>query len=870
MNLLREIFEWIKTLPGWQQDAARRLYDKPSGLSDVDYQELFCLALKENGLLPAEKINPMPMDVSRLQDDVVKHSLILKSIGNLRHVNKIDPSQTIPFSRTGITIVYGNNGSGKSGYARVFKRACFCRDSGERVLPDVENVAECNALAAATFEVEYDGVSKKIDWVDGHVNPELSYISVFDSKSARIVLDSEQEPRYIPYGLDVLTTLGATVLPKIKQEIENKWKALDLSENCFADLKGDTEVGKVFSNLLCANRENIRVLGAWTPKDLERGQYLKKFLSDNNYKARISANTFILGRLSMYYRAMSESVARLDENAVQHCAQAFQRWHTAKEAEKIAVQDLRNGEELMQGTGDDAWKLMFQKAQEFVAGFSEHDSRINITDCEKCPLCQQEMDGNARARIKRFAEYVADKVAVEVKESIKEVEATCQAVMTASADVILGQANLQEIEQLAQGATTLYRQFTTTFEQRKAEIIKALRGNRGWESFPAVDIRIVDLVLQLKNRLEKENADLHRAVEDNNIAALEKEREELRARYRLSQKMNLVEQWFDRKDLRDSLRKASHDITTLNITNKIKELSEVAISDPLRLAVEKEFVALGIANMRLRPALVPKGRKGRLVTAFELGVANRQPLGAVLSEGEQKAIAIASFMAELSISGHKQAVVFDDPMTSLDHMRRRKVAIRLSKEAKTRQVIVFSHEPVFVTLLEKMCSDEGVACSILSLGWNGGTCGFVSEGMPWEHKKYTDRIQELKQIQKRLSGVVGAYPSEEQSADIRRFYGRLRATIELVAQEVCLQGAVRRFSDEIKMAKLAEISPLDTKAVRELYSLFGKCSDIFEGHDHASAANESVPFPLEMREDIDSLESAVATIRLARKKPPVG
>jgi hypothetical protein len=274
MNLLKEIFDWVGTLPAWQQDAARRLYENPGGLTDKDYQELCRLALKENGLAPEDVLKPVPMDPARLQQNASSHTLTLKSLGNLRHVNKIDPSQTISFSPTGLTVIFGNNGSGKSGYARVFKKACFCRDAGEDVLPDVEIEKDRNQVAEATFEVEHDGVSQRIEWRNGCACPELAYISVFDSKSARIVLDSGQEPHYIPYGLDILSTLGSVVLPRVKQDIEDKWKALDLAEDAFGALKGDPEVGKLFANLSNASLEVLRRLGTWTQQDLERGQYL--------------------------------------------------------------------------------------------------------------------------------------------------------------------------------------------------------------------------------------------------------------------------------------------------------------------------------------------------------------------------------------------------------------------------------------------------------------------------------------------------------------------------------------------------------------------------------------------------------------------
>ena len=50
MNLIREIFDWVKTRPLWFQDAVRRLYENPLGLTAEDYGDIYSLFKHENGL----------------------------------------------------------------------------------------------------------------------------------------------------------------------------------------------------------------------------------------------------------------------------------------------------------------------------------------------------------------------------------------------------------------------------------------------------------------------------------------------------------------------------------------------------------------------------------------------------------------------------------------------------------------------------------------------------------------------------------------------------------------------------------------------------------------------------------------------------
>ncbi|MEW5995511.1 MAG: AAA family ATPase [Candidatus Zixiibacteriota bacterium] len=73
----------------------------------------------------------------------------------------------------------------------------------------------------------------------------------------------------------------------------------------------------------------------------------------------------------------------------------------------------------------------------------------------------------------------------------------------------------------------------------------------------------------------------------------------------------------------------------------------------------------------------------------------------VLSEGERRALSLAAFLAEQSIGGGSGCLVFDDPVSSLDHWWAKVIADRLVEEARSRQVIVFTHDLVFY---DKLCT----------------------------------------------------------------------------------------------------------------------------------------------------------------------
>ena len=54
----------------------------------------------------------------------------------------------------------------------------------------------------------------------------------------------------------------------------------------------------------------------------------------------------------------------------------------------------------------------------------------------------------------------------------------------------------------------------------------------------------------------------------------------------------------------------------------------------------------------------------------------------IISEGESKAVALAEFLAEISCSPTSSGVIFDDPVSSLDHLIRENVAKEFVKPRK--------------------------------------------------------------------------------------------------------------------------------------------------------------------------------------------
>ncbi len=305
-----------------------------------------------------------------------------------------------------------------------------------------------------------------------------------------------------------------------------------------------------------------------------------------------------------------------------------------------------------------------------------------------------------------------------------------------------------------------------------------------------------------------------RASDEAKVRALKTERDELKARKALSIVSKSVVELVERMRVKSALEACKADLRTKAISDKSKEFASSAVTEALRKALDQEFIALGIGHIRTK--LGDRNDKGKMKYRLLLDLpANTNKLEDVLSEGEQRAIAIGAFLAELRIADHLGGIIFDDPVSSLDHWRRRDVAKRLAAEAKQRQVIVLTHDTSFLGELRDAIEQLGIAHELHHLEWRDSRPGYVNPGLPWGHKSYKERIDSLEKAQKALAKSWPPYPGQAENDKMTHQYDFFRATIERVVQDVVFNGVIQRYRDWIQIKHLEAVVGFDDPASRQ-------------------------------------------------------
>jgi len=537
MTLLNDILKWTESLPQWQRDACRRLFQMEGRLEELDYDELYLLLRKEKGLKIDVPLEPEPLTNDHLPvEQAPGETVTLNGLRDLKNVNRIPNGNAIVFSETGVTVIYGGNGSGKSGYARVIKRACRARDQAEPIHPDADDPAAANKEPAGKFDIKVGGVPREIEWSRDATPPDsLSSISVFDSKCARSYITAEQDVAYLPYGLDIVESLANQVLPRLTEKLETDIKAIDVSKLPYEHLLGETAVGKVLKELSPESDEDeITSLGTLSEDEIKRIKALETTLHEVDPLAKAEESRLSAVRLKSFAEKLERPLVWVSVEAVEKLQRLTEEKFAAEDAEKAAADVLRSGEQLLPGTGDQAWKALFNAARRYSMEAAYPDEVFpQSIEGQACPLCQESMPKSAITRLERFDRYIQDDVSKAADVARKKLETAKGKIETADLYIAAEAALSDELKALDDSIHQAIDDFQESIEARRLSMLESLSKNN-WIDITALAGSPRARVRQLAARQLRTYRRLVRAADEAKRKRLEKEFSELVARKNLS------------------------------------------------------------------------------------------------------------------------------------------------------------------------------------------------------------------------------------------------------------------------------------------------------------------------------------------------
>ncbi len=859
MTLLQEILNWSTSLPPWQSDAVARLLAKQT-LTAEDQDDLFALLKTAHGIPDPKVRKPKPLTAEQIPAPVKATTHVeLRAIKNMRHVNAIAENQRLPFSSTGMTVIYGDNGSGKSGYSRVLKRACRARDQMEAIHPNANLPAGKAGTPEAAFEIAVDGVPKDVLWTHGKASPpELSSFAIFDSRCARAYLDREDDFSYVPYGLDVFEGL-AKVCKQLKASIETEHAQSAADLTAFVPLQGDTLVGKLITLLSAkTTKAQIDALATLTPEELVQHVALEKSLKENNPKEKAGQLRLRARRIAAIATNATDKGALVDQVVVAKFRSLVDSYRTAQAAAALAAKQFKEGQNLLPGTGGEAWRELFDAARKFAV--ESHPDKVfpELGAESPCPLCQQPLaEGSARLlRFERFIQQEAEKTSQARRAALNaEYKPFIALVLTLGLDDVT-YGEIEVLDQQLAADTKAFEQLLTT----RQKAIKTLVLSHHWDSNEQELVNPAARLQALADKLNAEAETLEKASDEKARAALQKQFAELDARVRLSQVKDAVIAAVTKLAHQAKLNQCLSAVKTNSISIKASELAEKVVSKELAEALNREFKELGASTLRV--SLQSRADSGKALHKLKLELLQNRSPADILSEGEQRAIAIGSFLAEVGLIGGKGGIVFDDPVSSLDHRRRERVAKRLTIESAQRQVIIFTHDIYFLCLLVEEAKLADVPIDTQSLTRRAEGFGVADPELPFEGKNASKRISALNAQHQVIAKLYKNGEEQEYKKQTEDAYFRLRMAWERTVEEVLLREVILRFRKGVETQRLAGVVVVDDDYAKVTAGM-KKCSNY--AHDKALLGGIAVPEPDELLADIKALDDWRSSIETRNK-----
>ncbi len=350
---------------------------------------------------------------------------------------------------------------------------------------------------------------------------------------------------------------------------------------------------------------------------------------------------------------------------------------------------------------------MFYAAQRFSQHVAYPGKEFPFTEGDsRCVLCQQTLDVDAKVRLERFWDFIISDVQKQSEESTAEFEAKRNTLNNVPLRPESGDPEiLDEIGIIDPGLKKLTLTYIQSIEPRVKGIKKACDTGE-WINLPTLPESPTVALKSASEVLKEQIKELLTFI--NQRIAVEAELLDLEARQYLSKEKTTVLRILKQMKIKHYCEECTKCLNTRSLTDTQNHLMAKAVTSKLREKLSKELKKLNVDYLGLDVA--NKGEKGSTLIGLQMSEGNPKSvyLSDILSEGEQRAVAIASFLAEIEATGFQSGIVFDDPVSSLDHRFRERVAKRLVEEAKKRQVIVFTHDIVFLLEIVECANRERV------------------------------------------------------------------------------------------------------------------------------------------------------------------
>lgn len=836
---------WANQQDPWMRALAGEILHSRRPVTPERVDDFYVRLLVEKGLETGDPEPAPPLELDAPPEDA-EEKLTLVQLDGVSHVNALTTGQSMTFNE-GLTVAFGKNGAGKSGYVRVFKRLAAVRGA-EVILPNVHAPTATPVVPRARVTYRLGASEGTVQWngEEAGTHP-LTRIDIFDATVNLLHVDEDLTFVYTPSDLALFRYVHEGI-EAVRTKLEAAAKASTPTTNPFVNrFARETKLYAKIETLGAATDLDELVRLAAVPED--------EAASLDALRERVAA---LRPEATDARLLQADGERRLLERGIAMCqvlsafdVDAYDRARTAAataEAKYVAANENAFAGEDIPGVLGEAWRAFVAAADAYRA---DSTGEAYPSSGDACLYCRQPLSAAALALLARYRDYCNNQLRTDRDESRKVVGGIVDPLLTLDVQAI--KTELSRRRELApEGALAAPM-------GRLAEVVEAAvtmqTAARSRADVAAISTDEIAAACDALGRRAEEARTLVatlRGQADDRKRALATETANLRD---LESRLTLRDLLPDVRALVERARWASKAQAIVprfrgplkSLTTTAKEASEGLVSQDFEKAFRAECVALRAPSVRLD---FP-GRKGQ--AARRKAIAAHR-LSEILSEGEQKVIALADFLAEVQLKPAASPIIFDDPVTSLDYDRMREVVDRIVKLSARRQVIVFTHNVWFaIELLNRFEKDKD-RCSYYDIAEDGGVCGIVTGGS-------SPRVDSVSGIRKRLNVLLAdakKLSGEAQAALIEHGYGHVRAWCEVAVESELLAAAIERYKPHVRMTVLEKIKTQAlAPAIEIIVPIFEKACRYIGGHSQPLETLNVRPSLSDLEKDWAALQAAL-------------
>lgn len=748
-----------------------------------------------------------------------------------------------------MTIIYGANGAGKSGYVRLLKNVFYSKDKID-ILPNI-NVDSGHKPIAATFNFSTEGTNIQLKYPDDNGNGIFNQFAVFDRDIGKKHLSLRNDFSFRPAGLQLFNEFNAA-LEKLNGKLSSEIQSKSIA-NPFADddiFQGESEIKTWLIQL--SHNSKLDDLKAHLPYTEE--EKAKKLQLDKEYddlKVALAQKEKSLKEL----QTIKTQILARKQNLVH-----TNTWFTQDKLNSVikATTDCKTKEETAQkegvekfktdkieNVGSTEWKQFIEAAEKFA--LTQNGEKYPSLG-DNCLLCQQAINDDApKSLISSYWVYI---------KSVAEQEAKMANVKLTKFKDDYEKLDFDQFPETDTLSVWLQEKHETVLTTLREELKKQETLSQTIVS----NINDKGDVPQIEIQLDLSAIDIISETVNKEIKAFEEDEQTKKLTKLLKQKTYLAH--------KEKLEARYTDIETLHESNiwvtKAKQFSKQSFktqSTNTEKRLSKEYFNTDYINAFNDECEKLNGKFGIEIDAKSSDAQSNRQLflkgkdpSAILSEGEQKVIALADFIAETNITTINKGIIFDDPVTSLDEERKSMIAERLVTISQEKQVVIFTHDLVFVSSLINNATDLKVVNNCHWIESSDKEKGIVwLKNTPSYDKKY--RNDKPARDFYKLAKYAGP---EEREKHIKSGFAALRTCYETFVIHDIFKNIVQRFNDRVSVMSLSSVC-FDNEIIKEIIANFEKCCTYMEGHTHGDKFSANKP-------DANTLFTEIEAYNTLKKK----